>query len=86
MTLFRFNPLSIISLKCTLMNNQKCKIASDTINANTNELVLYAYSITISKCKVSCNTIKDSYAKLCVPDIIKNINIEVFNLMSRTNA
>ena len=82
MTLFRFNPLSIISLKCTLMNNQKCKIGSDT----SVELVFYAYSITISKCKVSCNTIKDSYAKLCVPDIIKNITIEVFNLMSRTNA
>ena len=25
------------------------------------------------------------YAKLCVPDVSKNINIKVFNLMSRTN-
>ena len=25
------------------------------------------------------------YAKLCVPDVIKNINVKVFNLISRTN-
>ena len=43
------------------------------------------YSITINKCKGSCNTINDSYAKLCIPDTIKNINVKVFNLMSRTN-
>ena len=36
-------------------------------------------------CKGSCNTIKDPYAKLCVPDEIKNTNIKLFNLMSRTN-
>ena len=43
------------------------------------------YSITINKCKDSCNTINDPYAKLCVPDTSKNINVEVFNQMSRTN-
>ena len=25
------------------------------------------------------------YAKLCIPDTLKNINVKVFNLMSRTN-
>ena len=35
--------------------------------------------------KGSCNNINDSYAKICVPDIIKNINLKVFNLMSRIN-
>ena len=32
------------------------------------------------------NTISDPYAKLRVPDTIKNINVKVFNLMSRTNG
>ena len=45
----------------------------------------YPYSITINKCKGSCNTINKPYAKLCVPDTIKNINVNVFNLISRTN-
>ena len=47
--------------------------------------MFYPYSITINKCKGSCNTINGPYAKLCVPDTIKNINMKVFNLMSRTN-
>ena len=34
----------------------------------------------------SCNNMNDSYAKICVPDIIKNINLKVFNLMSRING
>ena len=67
------------------MNNQKFKVRSEIINVNTNEPLLYPYSITINKCKGSCNTINDPYAKLCVPVTIKNINIKVFNLMSRTN-
>ena len=54
-------------------------------NVNTNEPMTYPYSITINKCKGSCNTINDPYAKLCVPDTIKNINVKVLNLMSRTD-
>ena len=52
------------------MNNQECKIRSEIIN--TNEPMFYPYSIKINKCKGSCNTINDPYAKLCVPDTIKN--------------
>ena len=33
----------------------------------------------------SCNNISDPYAKICVPDVIKRLNVKVFNLMSRTN-
>ena len=47
--------------------------------------MFYRYSIKINRCKGSCNTINDPYAKICVPDQIKNINAKVFNLMSRTN-
>ena len=83
MTCFSYNVLN--SLECVSMNNQECKIRSELINVNTNEPTFYPYSIAINKCKGSCNTINDPYAKLCVPDIIKNINVKVFNLMSRTN-
>ena len=55
------------------------------ININSNEPSFYPYSVKISKCSGSCNNINDPYAKLCVPDVIKNINVEVFTLMSRTN-
>ena len=47
--------------------------------------LVYPYSIKVNKCSRSCNDINNSYAKLCIPDIIKKINIKVFNLMWRIN-
>ena len=85
MTCFSYNILNASSLKCVLINNQDYKIKSEIINISTNEPMFYPYSITINKCKGSCNTINDPYAKLCVPDAIKNIYVKVFNLISRTN-
>ena len=82
---FSYNALNVNSLECVSMNNQECKIRPEIINVNTKEPVFCPYSITINKCKGSCNTINDPYSKLCVPDTIKNINVKVFNLMSRTN-
>ena len=84
-TFFSYNVLNLNSLECVSMINQEGKIRSEIININTNEPMLDPYSVTINKCKGSCNTINDPYAKLCVPDTIKNINVKVFNLMSRTN-
>ena len=85
MTLFSLNMLNVNSLECVSINNQKCKTRSEIIDVNTNETMFYPYSIKINKCKGSCNAINDPYAKICGPDIIKNINVKVFNLMSRTN-
>ena len=67
------------------MNNQECKIRTEIITVNTNEPMFYPYGIKINKCKGSCNTINDQYAKIFVPDTIKKINVKVFNLMLRTN-
>ena len=71
------------SLKCISMNKRKAR--PKIIDVNNNEPVFYSYSIKVNKCSGSCNKINDPYAKLCVPDIIKNINVKVFNLMSRIN-
>ena len=81
-TFFSYNVLNVNSLECVAMINQKCKIRSERINVNTNEPIFYPFSITIKKCKGNCNTINNPYAKLCVPDTIKNINVKV---MSKTN-
>ena len=85
MTLFSYNVLNITPLKYVLMNNQVCKIILEIININSYELLFYPYSININNCSGSCDNINDPYAKLCVPDVVNNINVEVFNLMSRTN-
>ena len=85
MTFFSCNVLNINSLERVSMNNQECKIRPEIIKFNNNEPMFYPYIITIDKCKGSSNTINDPYAKLWVCYTIKNINVKVFNLMSRTN-
>ena len=85
MTFFSFNVFNVNYLVYVSMNNQECKIRPEIINLNTNEPLFYLYSIKINKCKGSCNTIHDPYAKICVPDNIKNTSVKLFNLISRTN-
>ena len=72
-------------LNCISMKNQECKVRPEIINVNSNEPVFYPFSIKTSKCSGNCNNINDPYSKICVPDIIKNLNVKVFNLISRTN-
>ena len=71
-----FNLSNVNSLKCVSVNNQECKIRTEIINLNINEPMFYPYSIKTNRCKGSCNTINHPYAKICVPDQIKNTNVK----------
>ena len=73
------------ALKCVSMNNQECKIRLKKINITSNEPSCYSYSVKISKCSGSCNNINDPYAKFCVPNVVKDINVKVFCVISTTN-
>ena len=75
---------NVNSLNCISMNNQECKTRPQVVNVNGDEPMFFLFSIETSK--GSCNNIKYAYAKVCVPDIVKNLNVKVFNLMSRTNG
>ena len=79
MTLFStVNSLNGIPLKCVSIKNQECKVTEVIVN---NEYMPYPYSIKVNKCNGHCNNINNPYFKVCVPDIIKNITVEVFDLM-----
>ena len=67
------------------MNNQEWKIRPQILNISSDNPFFYPYSIQVNKCSASCHTINDSYAKLCVSHVVKNINVKVFNLVPRTN-
>ena len=67
------------------MSHQECKVRPEIINVNSDEPVFYPFSIKTSKCSGSCNNINDPYANIYDPDVVKNLNVKVFNLMSRTN-
>ena len=77
--------LNAISLSFISMKNEECKTRPQVINVNGQKPVFFPFSIETSKCSGTCNNINYPYAKICVPDIIKNLNVKVFNLLSRTN-
>ena len=80
MTFFSWNSLKRIS-----MNNLEYEIRPKIININSDEPSSYPFSNEINKWSGSYNNINDPYGKLCVPDVVKNINDKLFNLMSRAN-
>ena len=73
------------SLSSISMNNQECKARLQVVHVIGDELVFFPFSIETSKCHGSCNNINYPYVKICVPDIVKNLNVKVFNLKSITN-
>ena len=68
-------PLSATPLSCISMNNQECKVRPEIINVNSDKPVFYPFSIKTNKYSGSCNNINDSYAKICVPDVVRNLNV-----------
>ena len=64
---------------------KSAKSRPEIVNINSDEPTSYPYSVQISKCGGSFKNINDPYAKLCVLDVVQNMNIKVFNLMSRAN-
>ena len=54
------------------MDNQECKVRTEIINVNSDEPVFYPFSNTTTKWSDSCNKIHDPYAKMCVPEVVKN--------------
>ena len=73
------------ALNCVSMNNQECKVRPKIADINSNNPMFYPFSIKVNKCSGNCNNIKNAFAKICVPDTVKDFNVKVFNLMSRTN-
>ena len=72
------NALSATPLDCISKRNQKFKTRPEVININSNNRIFYPFSIKINKCSGNCNNINNPYAKSCVPDVIKNLNVKVF--------
>ena len=84
-SLFLSSLASTTPSSCISMNNQACKVRPKIVNVNSNEPVFYPFSIKTSKFSGSCNNINDPYAKICVPDALKDLNVKIFNVTSRTN-
>ena len=71
------------ALKYVSMNNQECKVRSAIINIISNEPLFYPNSILVNKCSSSCSNINNPYAKLYVPDVIKDTNIYLMSKLTK---
>ena len=59
------------------MSNQKRETRPQIVNVNGDDPMFFSFSIKTSKCCGSCNNINNPLAKLCVPDVVKNLNVKV---------
>ena len=76
------NLSSVNPLECISMKNQECKVRPEIIDINSNDPIFYSFSIKTNKCSGNYNNISDPYARICMPDTVKNLNLKVFNLMT----
>ena len=72
---------SVNSLSSILMKNQECKARPQMFNVNSDDPVFFPFSIKTSKFSGICNNVNDPYAKVCIPDVVKNLNVKAFNLL-----
>ena len=75
-----FGIIKTKALECVSVVNQKCMPRPKILEA-----LFYPYNVLVNKCSGSCNTLDDPMARLCVPNIIKNLNRKVYNFLMRLN-
>ena len=71
------------ALNCVSVNNQIYKVRPKIVDINSNDPMFYPFSIKVNKCSGNRINVNNPYVKICVPDSVKDLNVRIFNLMSR---
>ena len=82
-----FGIIKTKALECVSVVNQKCMPRPKILDVNEGigETLFYWYKVLVNKYSGSCNTLDNPMSKICVPKIIKNINMQVYNFFMRLN-
>ena len=82
-----FSILKVRALKCLSVVNQKCMPRPKILDVNEGigEALFYPYNVLVNKCSGSCDTLDNPMSKICVPKIIKNVNMKIYNFLMRLN-
>ena len=82
-----FSVLKVNTLECLTLINRECMPRPKTLNVNEgiSEALFYPYNVLVNKCSGSCDTLDDPMSKICVPKIIKNVNMKIYNFLMRLN-
>ena len=87
LTISLFSILQVKTLECVSVINQKCMPRPKILDVNegVDEALFCPYNVLVNKCSGSCNTFSNHMAKLCVPNVIKRVNMQVYNFLMRLN-
>ena len=55
------------------------------MHVNSIETVFYSFTVSVNRCGGSCSTADDTYARVCVLDKVKSMNVIVFSLILWVN-
>ena len=82
-----FGIIKTKALECVSVVNQKCMPRPKILDVNegVGEALFYLYNVKLNKCSGSCNTLDNSTEKLCVPNVIKGLNMKVYNFLTILN-
>ena len=82
-----FSILKVKTLECVSAVNQKYMPRPKILNVNegVGEALFHPYNVLVNKCSGNCDTINNPMAKFCVPNIIKRINMKIYNFLMRLN-
>ena len=81
-----YSILKVNTLECLSVINRKCMPRTKILNVNegVGEALFYPY-VLVNKCSGSCNMLDDPMAKICATNIIKNVNMRVYNFLRSLN-
>ena len=87
LTISLFSIIKTRLLECVSITNQKCMPRPKILDVNegVGEALFYPNNVLVNKSSGSCNTLDDPMAKMCVPIIIKRVNMKVCNFLMRLN-
>ena len=82
-----FSIIKTEALECVSVANKKCMPRPKILDVNEGigEALFYPYKVLVNKCSGSCNTLDNPMSKICVPKIIKNVNMQVYNSLMILN-
>ena len=82
-----FSIIKTKALECVSVANQKCMPRPKILDVNERigEALFYWNKVLVNKCSGRCNTLDNPMSRICVPKIVKNVNMQVYNFLMRLN-
>ena len=71
-----------LAKKCHFLNDEPGMVRPTYIDMNPVKVKYHLFMISLNNCTGSCNVLSP---KMCVPKELKEINVKVFNLITKQN-